>query len=45
MLEKINNFMPLITAIVAILAPVLTAIINNRHQYRIKKMELEQKAY
>lgn len=45
MLEKINNFMPSITAIVAILAPVLTAIINNRHQYRIKKMELEQKAY
>lgn len=45
MLEKINNFMPSITAITAILAPVLVAIINNRHQYKLKKMELEQKSY
>ncbi len=45
MLEKINNFMPSITAIVAILAPIFVAIINNHHQYRIKKMELEQKSY
>lgn len=45
MLEKINNFMPTITAIIAILAPVFVAIINNHHQYKIKKMELEQKSY
>lgn len=45
MIEKINNLMPSITAITAILAPVLIAIINNHHQYRIKKMELEQKSY
>ena len=45
MIEKFNNFMPSITAIVAILAPILVAIINNHHQYRLKKMELEQKSY
>lgn len=45
MLENFNNFMPSITAIVAILAPIFVAIINNHHQYRIKKMELEQKSY
>lgn len=45
MIDKINNFMPSITAIVAILAPVFVAMINNHHQYRLKKMELEQKSY
>lgn len=34
-----------IVAICAIISPVLTAIINNRHQFRIKKMELKQKEY
>ena len=45
MIEKISSLMPSITAIVAIIAPVLIAIINNHHQYRLKKMELEQKSY
>lgn len=45
MIEKINELMPSLTTITAILAPVLVAIINNRHQYKIKKMELEQKSY
>lgn len=37
--------MPSITAITAILAPLFVAIINNHHQYKLKKMELEQKSY
>ena len=45
MIEKINNLMPSITAITAILAPVCVAVINNHHQYKLKKMELEQKTY
>lgn len=45
MLKEIINLMPSITAIAAILAPIFVAVINNRHQYRLKKMELEQKFY
>lgn len=34
-----------ILALAAIISPVLTAIINNVHQTKIKKMELEQQNY
>lgn len=43
--ETTSNFIPSITAIVAILAPVLVSIINNHHQYRLRKLELEQRPY
>lgn len=45
MIEKLNSLMPSITAITAILAPIFVAVINNRHQYKLKKMELMQKSY
>lgn len=38
----------LITAIVAIsstFSPIITTLINNKHQFKIKKLELEQKHY
>lgn len=40
-----SNILPSITAIAAILAPIITAMINNHHQTKIKKMELEQKKH
>ena len=32
----------MVAAISAILAPILTALLNNRHQYKIRKLELLQ---
>lgn len=34
-----------IVALCAILSPILTAIINNRHQIKIKRMELSQQEH
>lgn len=34
-----------IVALAAIISPVLTAIINNRHQFKLKHLELEQQKY
>lgn len=45
MLEIINKILPSITAICAIIAPVLVTIINNHHQYKLKEMDLKQKTY
>lgn len=38
----ITVIVAMVTAFSAIIAPVLTAIINNRHNFRVKKMELYQ---
>lgn len=34
-----------IVALAAIVSPVLTTIINNRYQFKLKKLELKQKEY
>ncbi len=34
-----------VLALCAIISPILTAIINNRHQTKIKRMELSQQEY
>ncbi len=34
-----------IVALAAIVSPILTAIINNRYQLKLKKLELKQKEY
>ena len=34
-----------IIALCAIVSPILTAIINNRHQLKLRKLELRQKQY
>ena len=34
-----------IVALAAIISPVLTAILNNRHQLKLKRLELEQQKY
>ena len=34
-----------IVALAAVISPILTAIINNRYQLKLKRMELKQKEY
>ena len=34
-----------IIAIAAIISPILTARINNRHQFKLRKLELDQQSY
>ena len=43
-IEKIdpNLLAALLAAISAIISPMITAIINNRHQYRMRKLEMVQ---
>lgn len=45
MFEIINNFMPLLTAIIALVSPIIVSLINNSHQRKLKKMELAQNIY
>lgn len=45
MIEILNEIMPSIIAICAIIAPVLVALINNHHQYKMKEMDMRQKLF
>ncbi|MCM1296872.1 MAG: hypothetical protein NC311_15140 [Muribaculaceae bacterium] len=42
MLNVIYLIITIVVAIAAILSPILTAIINNRYQLKLKKMDLQQ---
>ncbi len=38
-----SNIATLIIALVAIVSPILTALINNLYQFKLRKLEIEQK--
>ncbi|EMW9192626.1 hypothetical protein HRE42_07745 [Enterococcus faecalis] len=37
--------MPAVTAVIAIIAPVITTFVNNKHLEKLKKLELEQESF
>lgn len=44
-MDKLSTIVTISVAIAAIISPILTALINNKHQTKIKKMELEHDHY